>query len=232
MEVQERTEQLVSLTPAAAVKIRALMAEEADVSVLRVAIEGGGCSGFQYGLGFDRGAQEGDHRVRVRGREGRRRPVQRPVPHAARASTTSRRSRSPGSRSTTRTPSRPAAAATRSRSKTAPSRPRSAAAAPAAAPSTASTPAAPAEGRLAQGRGMTMPSSTSRRSSSSRSSSRSRSPATAPSTPSTRPTTTAPSRSTVEHGFNAHAASGRSSSSLMLLLRDRRRRRPAREAAG
>jgi iron-sulfur cluster assembly accessory protein len=60
MELQERTQELVSLTPAAAVKIAALMAEESDVSVLRVAIEGGGCSGFQYGLGFDRGAQEGD----------------------------------------------------------------------------------------------------------------------------------------------------------------------------
>jgi iron-sulfur cluster assembly accessory protein len=65
MAVQERPQQdnaeLVSLTPAAAAKISALMAEETDVSVLRVAIEGGGCSGFQYGLGFDRGAQEGDH---------------------------------------------------------------------------------------------------------------------------------------------------------------------------
>jgi iron-sulfur cluster assembly accessory protein len=60
MEIKERTEELVSLTPAAAAKIAALMAEETDVSVLRVAIEGGGCSGFQYGLGFDRGAQEGD----------------------------------------------------------------------------------------------------------------------------------------------------------------------------
>ena len=62
MEVQERTVEeggsLVSLTPAAAVKIRALMEE--DVSVLRVAIQGGGCSGFQYGLGFDRGAADGD----------------------------------------------------------------------------------------------------------------------------------------------------------------------------
>jgi len=60
MELQERIESLVSLTPAAGSKIRALMAEETDVSVLRVAIEGGGCSGFQYGLGFDHGAQEGD----------------------------------------------------------------------------------------------------------------------------------------------------------------------------
>jgi iron-sulfur cluster assembly accessory protein len=63
VEIQERTETLVSLTPAAATKIKQLMTEEPDVSVLRVAIEGGGCSGFQYGLGFDRGAQEGDHEL-------------------------------------------------------------------------------------------------------------------------------------------------------------------------
>ena len=60
MAVQEHASDLVSLTPSAAEKIRSLMAEETDVSVLRVAIEGGGCSGFQYGLGFDHGAQEGD----------------------------------------------------------------------------------------------------------------------------------------------------------------------------
>ena len=67
MELQERTDSLISLTPAAAVKIRTLMAEDADVSVLRVAVEGGGCSGFQYGLGFDRGAQEGDHEFECEG---------------------------------------------------------------------------------------------------------------------------------------------------------------------
>jgi iron-sulfur cluster assembly accessory protein len=67
MEIQERTESIVSLTPAAAAKIRDLMATEEDVSVLRVAIEGGGCSGFQYGLGFDRGAQEGDHEFQCEG---------------------------------------------------------------------------------------------------------------------------------------------------------------------
>src|SRR5262245_25998835 len=67
MELQERTDMLVSLTPAAAAKISTLMAEETDVSVLRVAIEGGGCSGFQYGLGFDRGAQEGDHEFECEG---------------------------------------------------------------------------------------------------------------------------------------------------------------------
>ena len=60
MAIQERTESIVSLTASAAVKIKELMAQEEDVSVLRVAIEGGGCSGFQYGLGFDTGAAEGD----------------------------------------------------------------------------------------------------------------------------------------------------------------------------
>jgi iron-sulfur cluster assembly protein len=67
MELQERVDNIVSLTPAAAGKIRELMAQETDVSVLRVAIEGGGCSGFQYGLGFDRGAQEGDSVFEVEG---------------------------------------------------------------------------------------------------------------------------------------------------------------------
>jgi iron-sulfur cluster assembly accessory protein len=62
MEIQERVETtpVLSVTPAAAEKIRQLMAEETEVNVLRVAIQGGGCSGFQYGLGFDRGAVEGD----------------------------------------------------------------------------------------------------------------------------------------------------------------------------
>src|SRR3954453_11177890 len=67
MEIQERTESIVSLTPAAAAKIRDLMAGEEDVSVLRVAIQGGGCSGFQYGLGFDRGAVEGDVEIEMHG---------------------------------------------------------------------------------------------------------------------------------------------------------------------
>jgi iron-sulfur cluster assembly accessory protein len=67
MEIQERTDTLVSLTPAAAIKIKTLMESEADVNVLRVAIEGGGCSGFQYGLGFDRGAVEGDHEYESEG---------------------------------------------------------------------------------------------------------------------------------------------------------------------
>ncbi|HEY7733130.1 MAG TPA: iron-sulfur cluster insertion protein ErpA [Gaiellaceae bacterium] len=70
MEIVERpTETLLSLTPTAAAKIKELMAEEADAEtlVLRVAIQGGGCSGFQYGLGFDNGVAEGDHELVLEG---------------------------------------------------------------------------------------------------------------------------------------------------------------------
>ncbi len=69
MATTEQPVQLVSLTEAAAVKISALLAEETDaeLGVLRVAVQGGGCSGFQYALGFDRAAQEGDHVMTVHG---------------------------------------------------------------------------------------------------------------------------------------------------------------------
>jgi iron-sulfur cluster assembly protein len=69
MELTERPITLVSLTEAAASKITELMAEEpaGEASVLRVAVQGGGCSGFEYALGFDRGAMEGDHELDVQG---------------------------------------------------------------------------------------------------------------------------------------------------------------------
>ncbi len=72
MEIQERpitSTPLVTLTESAAAKIKQLMAEEpeGEASVLRVAIQGGGCSGFQYGLGFDRGSQEGDLELELHG---------------------------------------------------------------------------------------------------------------------------------------------------------------------
>ena len=70
MEIAERpTETLLDLTPLAAEKVKELMASEPDTDtlVLRVAIQGGGCSGFQYGLGFDSGAAEGDHELTLEG---------------------------------------------------------------------------------------------------------------------------------------------------------------------
>jgi len=58
-------EALVTLTESAASKVKELMAEEpeGEATVLRVAVQGGGCSGFEYALGFDSGAQEGDQQI-------------------------------------------------------------------------------------------------------------------------------------------------------------------------
>ena len=43
----------VKLTDNAVSKLAALLAEEGEPQALRIAVTGGGCSGFQYALGFD-----------------------------------------------------------------------------------------------------------------------------------------------------------------------------------
>ena len=60
---------MVTVTEQAAGKIRELMAEEpeGEIGVLRIAVQGGGCSGFQYALGFDRGPQDGDNEIESNG---------------------------------------------------------------------------------------------------------------------------------------------------------------------
>jgi iron-sulfur cluster assembly accessory protein len=60
---------VVTVTDSAAQKIRELMTSEpeGEVAVLRIAIQGGGCSGFQYALGFDRGPQDGDNEIEANG---------------------------------------------------------------------------------------------------------------------------------------------------------------------
>jgi iron-sulfur cluster assembly protein len=67
VETNETT--VVTLTERAAEKVSTLMAGEpaGEAEVLRVAIQGGGCSGFEYALGFDRGAQSGDHELEFHG---------------------------------------------------------------------------------------------------------------------------------------------------------------------
>jgi iron-sulfur cluster insertion protein len=52
-ETTTTTTPSITLTDAAIAKITALLAEENEPQALRIAVTGGGCSGFQYALGFD-----------------------------------------------------------------------------------------------------------------------------------------------------------------------------------
>ena len=63
------TRAMVTITERAAAKALALLAAENDPELtgLRVAVEGGGCSGFQYALGFDGAPEDGDRIVVVNG---------------------------------------------------------------------------------------------------------------------------------------------------------------------
>ena len=55
------TAPVVSLTPAAAGRVQALIAEEGQPDLkLRIFVAGGGCSGFQYGFAFEEAGGEDD----------------------------------------------------------------------------------------------------------------------------------------------------------------------------
>ena len=60
---------MVTLTDTAALKVKELMNGQAETeeSGLRVAIRGGGCSGFQYALGFDSAPDDNDEAWEVHG---------------------------------------------------------------------------------------------------------------------------------------------------------------------
>ena len=58
----------LNFTSAAAAKVAALIAEEGNPELkLRLYIQGGGCSGFQYGFTFDESAAEDDTQVSTDG---------------------------------------------------------------------------------------------------------------------------------------------------------------------
>jgi iron-sulfur cluster assembly protein len=66
--VTEAPQEAIALTDKAVEKIGELLGgqDEAETQALRVAVRGGGCSGFQYALAFDR-AKEDDHVFEVEG---------------------------------------------------------------------------------------------------------------------------------------------------------------------
>lgn len=60
--------QPITLTPHAASKIRSIIAEEGgDAAALRVFVQGGGCSGFQYGFMLESVLAEDDYSTETDG---------------------------------------------------------------------------------------------------------------------------------------------------------------------
>ena len=57
----------VTLTPAAAARVSAIAARQGRPAVLRLAVEGGGCSGFQYRFDLAAGAEADDSVSRTNG---------------------------------------------------------------------------------------------------------------------------------------------------------------------
>lgn len=57
---------MITLTPRAATKIQELQGDAEEGQLLRVFVESGGCSGFQYGMSFDK-AKDGDKTLESEG---------------------------------------------------------------------------------------------------------------------------------------------------------------------
>lgn len=51
----------IDLTPSAAARVAAIAARQAKPAILRLSVEGGGCSGFQYIFGLAEGVEPDDN---------------------------------------------------------------------------------------------------------------------------------------------------------------------------
>ena len=108
----------VTLTEKAASEVKKIITEQnlPEGTVLRVGVQGGGCSGFSYSLGFDTDTSEKDRVTRRPWRQAGGREEIRPLSRRDGRRLLRRARESAGLCSTTRTWSESAAAGARSRS--------------------------------------------------------------------------------------------------------------------
>jgi len=59
--------QTISLSPSAAIRVAAIAAKQGKPAILRLSVEGGGCSGFQYKFGLADAAEGDDTTVETDG---------------------------------------------------------------------------------------------------------------------------------------------------------------------
>ena len=57
----------IALTASAAARVAAIAAKQGKPAILRLAVDGGGCSGFQYGMTLEEEGMEGDQNFEVNG---------------------------------------------------------------------------------------------------------------------------------------------------------------------
>lgn len=60
-------EQAINLSPSAAARVAAIAARQGKPALLRLSVEGGGCSGFQYRFGLDEAPHDDDAVARTDG---------------------------------------------------------------------------------------------------------------------------------------------------------------------
>jgi iron-sulfur cluster assembly protein len=65
--MEKEGDTMITLTPVAIAKVKAILSERKEEAGLRIAVLGGGCSGFQYQMTLEKESSEGDKVIDMEG---------------------------------------------------------------------------------------------------------------------------------------------------------------------